>query len=178
MINRNIKLDRETLWKRMPVRADLRVRASTCRLAAGIEPSHMRIQRDLARHRGARWTHQFRPQLNDLVNESFKMGCDPCILSNYYLFDYYGREQFMRIHIKDTNGTMWFELTRKKQHLFYMQMDYVTFMYSLRCRNLPESVFQQIALGKLPEWLAAFTELSGERKPKPAALKDTEMDKA
>merc|ERR1719482_2199536 len=226
MINKNIKLDREPLWKRMPVRADLRVRATTCRLAAGIEPSHMRIQRDLARHRGARWTHQFRPQLNDLVNESFKMGCDPCILSNYYLFDYYGREQFMRIHIKDTNGTMWFELTRKKQHLFYMQMDYVdvmmfhpdawgfpdasqvvhgvpgepfdpfhgwlqqnaidadaemddvTFMYSLRCRNLPESVFQQIALGKLPEWLAAFTELSGERKPKPQSLKDNDMGAA
>ena len=42
----------------------------------------MRIQRDLARHRGARWTHQFRPQLNDLVNESFKMGCDPSSLQN------------------------------------------------------------------------------------------------
>jgi hypothetical protein len=130
----------------------------------------------------------------------------------------------MRIHIKDTNGTMWFELTRKKQHLFYMQMDYVdvmmfhpdawgfpdagqvvhgipgepfdpfhgwlqqnaidadsemddvTFMYSLRCRSLPESVFQQISLGKLPEWLAAFTELSGERKSAPKALKDNDND--
>ena len=34
----------------------------------------------------------------------------------------------MRLHIKDTNGTMWFELTRKKSHLFYMQMDFVDVM--------------------------------------------------
>ena len=30
LMERNIKLDKEPLWKRMPVKADLRVRASTC----------------------------------------------------------------------------------------------------------------------------------------------------
>ncbi len=35
--------------------ADLRIRATTCRIAAGIEPPHMRIALEKARERGARW---------------------------------------------------------------------------------------------------------------------------
>ncbi|KAF4676293.1 hypothetical protein FOL47_006449 [Perkinsus chesapeaki] len=107
---------------------DGRIRASTCRVAAGIEPTHMRLAIERARERGQRWTHMFRPGLNDITNESLKMGRDPCVLSNLYLYDYATREQFMRQHIRDQNGTMWFELQRKKPHLFYMRLEFVDVM--------------------------------------------------
>ena len=70
----------------------------------------------------------FRPGLNDIVNETVKMGGDACILSNLYMYDYEAREQFMRQHIRDVKGTMWFQLQRRKQHLFYMRMDFVDLM--------------------------------------------------
>lgn len=112
----------------MPYKSDLRVRATTCRIAAGIEPPHMRIALQKARKVGARWTQMFRPGLNDIVNETLKMGADACILSNLYMYDYEAREQFMRQHIRDVKGVLWFELQRRKQHLFYMRMDFVDLM--------------------------------------------------
>ncbi|CAD7972891.1 unnamed protein product [Amoebophrya sp. A120] len=112
----------------VPYEADLRVRATTCRIAAGIEPPHMRIALEKARTAGARWTQMFRPGLNDMVNETVKMGADASILSNLYMYDYEAREQFMKQHIRDVKGVLWFELQRRKQHLFYMRMDFVDLM--------------------------------------------------
>ncbi len=56
------------------------------------------------------------------------MGADSCILSNLYMYDYEAREQFMKQHIRDVQGVLWFELQRRKQHLFYMRMDFVDLM--------------------------------------------------
>lgn len=111
-----------------PYPADMRIRATTIRIAAGIEPAHMRIALEKARRTGARWTQMFRPGLNDIVNHSFKVACNPAILSNLYLYDYQAREQFQRQHIRDVNGILWFELQRRKTHLFYMRMDFVDVM--------------------------------------------------
>lgn len=104
--------------------ADLRVRSTTCRVAAGIEPGIMRQALIKAMTIQARWKQMFRPQFNDIVNESFKVGCNPCILARQYLSkDVSLKENFQRIHVQDVNGTMWFELQRIKEHLFYMRME-------------------------------------------------------
>merc|ERR1719253_2182651 len=50
------------------------------------------------------------------------------ILSRLYLSDATAREQFQRLHVKDTHGTLWFELQRRKEYLFYQRMDYVDVM--------------------------------------------------
>jgi len=62
------------------------------------------------------------------VNESFKMGANAAILSDKYLNDIEAREQFQKMHVKDVNGILSFELQRRKSHLFYMRMDYVDVM--------------------------------------------------
>lgn len=108
--------------------ADMRVRSTTSRVAYGIEPSHMRMALNRSSGNGAKWTQMFRPQFNDIVNESFKVGCNACILSRLYLRDRQAKEQFLTLHTKDVNGTMWFELQRTKTHLFYLRMESVDVM--------------------------------------------------
>merc|ERR1719271_1439785 len=107
---------------------DHRVRATTCRTAHGIEPPHLRMALSRGAKAGARWTQMFRPGFNDIVNETFKAGCNACILSKLYLADAQAREQFQRLHVKDTHGTLWFELQRRKEYLFYQRIDYVDVM--------------------------------------------------
>lgn len=125
------KKDRK-VWHqdRNPYPMDLRARHTTIRLSAGIEPSHMRFALHRARGSSARWTQMFRPGFNDVVNESFMVSCNACILSKLYLRDKAAREAFQKLHIKDVNGTVWFELQRRKEHLFYMRMDYTDVMMS------------------------------------------------
>merc|ERR1719353_2801947 len=66
----------------------------------------------------------FRPGFNDITNESFKVGCNPAILSRLYLSKEVSfKEQFQKVHVTDVGGTMWFELQRRKEHLFYMRME-------------------------------------------------------
>lgn len=116
-------------WTETPAyQADLRVRATTCRLAANIEPPHMRMALQRAASSGAKWTQMFRPGFNDIVNESFKVGCNASLLSKLYIHDKDVREQFQKMHAMDVNGTLWFELQRRKEHLFYMRMDFVDVM--------------------------------------------------
>jgi len=207
----NTRIIPEGRLQETPYRADLRVRATTCRMAASIEPIHMRLALTKARSVGARWTQMFRPELNDIVNESLKMGCDASILSNLYLYDYTARMHFQRLNAHDSNGTLTHALQRQKKHMFYMRMDIVDvmmfhpdawgfpdamqviqnggdqfdpfhgwlqqsaldadremedvpFTYHVRMRSLPERTFQAIALGKIPEWIAPFSELKAELK--------------
>mmetsp|Transcript_30389 Transcript_30389/g.48690 ORF Transcript_30389/g.48690 Transcript_30389/m.48690 type:complete len:1768 (-) Transcript_30389:337-5640(-) len=125
LVRKNVRVGWE---QQMPYKTDLRTRSTNLRMAAGIEPSHMRLALQKAGDAGAKWKQMFRPGFNDIVNESFKVACNSCILSNLYLRDQEAREQFQRLHVKDVNGTIWFELRRKKDHLFYMRMDFVDIM--------------------------------------------------
>mmetsp|Transcript_33036 Transcript_33036/g.77241 ORF Transcript_33036/g.77241 Transcript_33036/m.77241 type:complete len:1793 (+) Transcript_33036:44-5422(+) len=122
------KTARKQREEKPPYTADLRARHTTYRVAQGIEPPHMRMALNNSLGTGARWLQLFRPGFNDIVNESFKMGCNACILSDAYLNDAGSRELFQKLHVRDINGTLWFELQRKKQHLFYMRMDFVDVM--------------------------------------------------
>lgn len=116
-------------WQDKPAYpTDMRARSTTRRLAAGIEPGIMRMALQRATASGAKWTQMFRPGFNDIVNESFKVGCNSCILSNLYLNDKQAREQFQKLHVQDVSGTLWFELQRRKEHLFYRRMDFVDVM--------------------------------------------------
>eukprot|EP00927_Polykrikos_kofoidii_P034373 TRINITY_DN29173_c0_g1_i1.p1 TRINITY_DN29173_c0_g1~~TRINITY_DN29173_c0_g1_i1.p1 ORF type:complete len:1809 (-),score=307.62 TRINITY_DN29173_c0_g1_i1:171-5597(-) len=196
--------------EKTPYNMDLRVRHTTCRIARGIEVPDMRRALRLSAKSGARWTQMFRPGFNDIVNESFRVGCNACILSDAYLTQASEREQFQKWHAKDVNGTLWFELQRKKDHLFYMRMDMVDvmmchpkawnfpdtdrivsanpgepinpfhgwyaqvsidtdkemhdvdFLYTLRLRVFPETTFQALALGKIPEWIQPYMSLHAE----------------
>jgi hypothetical protein len=124
-----IKQDPKVIYADKPAfPIDSRVRATTCRTAHGIEPPHLRMALSRSAVAGARWTQMFRPGFNDIVNESFKGGCNAMILSRLYLSDAQAREQFQRLHVKDTNGTLWFELQRRKEYLFYQRMDQVDVM--------------------------------------------------
>lgn len=201
-----------TAWeiKQQPYKTDLRARSTTLRVAAGIEPAHMRFALQRANETGAKWKQMFRPGFNDTVNEAFLVGCNSCILSHLYLKDKEAKEQFQKLHVKDVNGVVWFELQRKKAHLFYMRMDYtdvmmahpdawgfpdtsrvvaanpgepvnpfhgwyaqhsidpeaeledVEFRYTLRLRSFPETTFQALALGKIPEWIKPYLSLHAE----------------
>lgn len=113
---------------RNPYTLDIRVRATTMRLATGITPYIMQKALERSKSSGARWTQMFRPGFNDIVNESFKVGCNACILSEQYLANHKQREMFQKHHTKDVKGTLWFELQRRKDHLFYMRMDFVDVM--------------------------------------------------
>lgn len=101
--------------------AEPRVRATTLRIAYKIEPSNFRM----AINNGAagRWTQMFRPGFNDLVNESFKVGCNACILSKHYLNDAEEQEKFRKLHVRDTNGVNWFDLQRRRDHIYYQRLD-------------------------------------------------------
>jgi len=123
-----IKEVRAQMEEKAPYTMDMRVRSTTCRIARNIAPPHMRMALQRSAASGARWTQMFRPGFNDIVNESFRVGCNACILSNYYLKEKVDREQFQKLHAKDVNGTLWFELQRRKTHLFYMRMDMVDVM--------------------------------------------------
>ncbi|CAL1156743.1 unnamed protein product [Cladocopium goreaui] len=225
-----------TAWeiKQQPYKTDLRARSTTLRVAAGIEPAHMRFALQRANETGAKWKQMFRPGFNDTVNEAFLVGCNSCILSHLYLKDKEAKEQFQKLHVKDVNGVVWFELQRKKAHLFYMRMDYTDvmmahpdawgfpdtsrvvaanpgepvnpfhgwyaqhsidpeaeledvellgatdlprkrgqaedigttpmkqFRYTLRLRSFPETTFQALALGKIPEWIKPYLSLHAE----------------
>jgi hypothetical protein len=107
---------------------DHRVRATTCRTAYGIEPPHLRMALGRCGKAGARWTQMFRPGFNDIVNETFKSGCNSMMLSKLYLSDAQAREQFQRLHVRDTHGTLWFELQRRKEYLYYQRIDGVDIM--------------------------------------------------
>mmetsp|Transcript_35478 Transcript_35478/g.93630 ORF Transcript_35478/g.93630 Transcript_35478/m.93630 type:complete len:1833 (-) Transcript_35478:32-5530(-) len=109
-------------------KTDLRCRATTCRLARNIEPPHMKIALKKASGNGQKWTQMFRPGFNDLVNESFKVGCNACLLSKLYVEDKESRELFQKMYALDVKGTFWHELQRRKKHLFYMRMDFVDVM--------------------------------------------------
>lgn len=111
-----------------PYTTDLRVRATTTRLARHIEPAHMKIALNRATGNGAKWTQLFRPGFRDLVNESFKVGCNACLLSELYCKDQETREQFQKLYALDVKGTFWNDLQRRKGHLFYMRMDYFDVM--------------------------------------------------
>lgn len=125
MISKSIRLENQAK-PAYPV--DLRVRSTTIRVSRDIEPPNMRMALQRSVGSGARWTQMFRPGFNDIVNESFKVGCNACILSNHYLANKEAREQFQKLHAQDVNGTLWFELQRRKEHLFYMRMDFVDVM--------------------------------------------------
>eukprot|EP00928_Gymnodinium_smaydae_P070344 TRINITY_DN54196_c0_g1_i1.p1 TRINITY_DN54196_c0_g1~~TRINITY_DN54196_c0_g1_i1.p1 ORF type:complete len:1836 (-),score=531.89 TRINITY_DN54196_c0_g1_i1:66-5468(-) len=125
LISNKIKLSKQ---EPAPYAMDMRVRSTTCRIAAHIEPPHMRMALQRSAASGARWTQMFRPGFNDIVNESFRVGCNACILSHFYLRDADVQMQFQKIHAQDVNGTLWFELRRQKDHLFYMRMDMVDVM--------------------------------------------------
>ena len=51
-----------TAWeiKRQPYKSDLRARSTTLRVAAGIEPAHMRFALQRANETGAKWKQMFR----------------------------------------------------------------------------------------------------------------------
>jgi hypothetical protein len=67
----------------------------------------------------------FRPGLNDIVNESFKLGANSCIFARSFLTNKQEKEQFLRMHIKDSNGILWFELQREQESIYYQRMDFV-----------------------------------------------------
>ncbi|CAK9011879.1 unnamed protein product [Durusdinium trenchii] len=241
-----------TAWeiKRQPYKSDLRARSTTLRVAAGIEPAHMRFALQRANETGAKWKQMFRPGFNDTVNEAFRVGCNSCILSQLYLKlgarkllresgesgairkDKEAKEQFQKLHVKDwlrctlsrdVDGVVWFELMRKKAHLFYMRMDFtdvmmahpdawgfpdtsrvvaanpgepvnpfhgwyaqhsidpeaeledVEFRYTLRLRSFPETTFQALALGKIPEWIKPYLSLHAEAEaPDDLAVEEDE----
>jgi hypothetical protein len=124
-----VKKGVKVAWQDKPAfNTDLRARSTTRRIAAGIEPGIMRIALQRSAATGAKWSQMFRPGFNDIVNESFKVGCNACVLSNLYLNDKQGREQFQKLYTQDVNGTLWFELQRQKDHLFYRRMDFVDVM--------------------------------------------------
>lgn len=209
--------------KQQPYKTDLRARHTTLRVAAGIDPGIMRFALSRANETGAKWKQMFRPGFNDVVNESFKVGCNSCILSQLYLRDKEAKEQFQKLHVKDVNGVVWFELQRKKAHLFYMRMDFtdvmmahpdawgfpdisrvvaanpgepvnpfhgwyaqhsinpeaeledVEFRYTLRLRSFPETTFQALALGKVPEWIKPYLALHAEAEaPDDLAISEDE----
>eukprot|EP00931_Biecheleriopsis_adriatica_P055456 TRINITY_DN32794_c0_g1_i1.p1 TRINITY_DN32794_c0_g1~~TRINITY_DN32794_c0_g1_i1.p1 ORF type:complete len:1805 (-),score=474.53 TRINITY_DN32794_c0_g1_i1:82-5496(-) len=207
-----VNTDAKVKWEaqQQPYKTDLRVRHTCLRVAHGIEPAHMRFALQRSSETGAKWKQMFRPGFNDIVNQSFQVGCNSCILSHLYLRDKEAKEQFQRLHVKDVNGTMWFELMRRKEHLFYMRMDFidvmmahpdawgfpdtnrlvaanpgepvnpfhgwysqhsinpdaemedVEFRYTLRLRSFPETTFQALALGKIPEWIKPYLTLHAE----------------
>jgi len=186
---------------------DLRARATTIRMAQGIEPAHLRMAIERSARCGARWTQMFRPGFNDIVNESFKLGTHACMFSRSYLTNKQDREQLLRMHIKDSNGILWFELQRQKDSIYYQRIDYVDvqmchpdawgfpdagkivtpnpgepvdpfhgwctrrqmdgdkemedvdFLYTLRLRCFPESTFQALALGKIPQWIQQYIDI-------------------
>lgn len=107
---------------------EARARCTTIRMATCIEPPHLRLSLHRAQGSAAKWVQMFRPSFNDVVNETFKMGCNPCALSRLYLSDKQAREQFQRMHIRDTNGTLWFELQRELTSLYYQRVDFVDVM--------------------------------------------------
>ncbi|CAE7679253.1 cdsA, partial [Symbiodinium pilosum] len=209
--------------KQQPYKTDLRARHTTLRVAAGIEPAHMRFALQRANETGAKWKQMFRPGFNDVVNEAFRVGCNSCILSQLYLRDKEAKEQLQKLHVKDVNGVVWFELQRKKAHLFYMRMDFtdvmmahpdawgfpdisrvvaanpgepvnpfhgwyaqhsinpeaeledVEFRYTLRLRSFPETTFQALALGKIPEWIKPYLALHAEAEaPDDLAISEDE----
>mmetsp|Transcript_109430 Transcript_109430/g.172525 ORF Transcript_109430/g.172525 Transcript_109430/m.172525 type:complete len:1919 (-) Transcript_109430:123-5879(-) len=102
---------------------DLRTRSTTVRLAGDVKPDLMKKAIQDAAEMQLRWKQMFRPAFNDLVNESYRVGCNSCILSRFYLEDEALKEQFQKIHCTDVGGTLWFELKRRKEHLFYMRME-------------------------------------------------------
>lgn len=223
VVRKNVRV----AWEEKPAYvADLRVRSTTLRVAAGIEPTHMRMALHRSNDTGAKWKQMFRPGFSDVINESFRVGCNSCILSRLYLQDMDAKQQFQRLHVQDVNGTLWFDLQRKKEHLFYMRMDFidvmmchpdawgfpdcarivqanpgetvnpfhgwysqhsidpdremedVEFRYNLRLRSFPETVFQALALGKVPEWIRPYLSLHAEAEmPNALAIDpDDEVD--
>jgi len=125
VVRRNVRVNPDNN-KAYP--ADFRARSTTVRVSAGIEPPHARMAIERSNGSGAKWTQMFRPGFNDVVNESFKVGCNASMLSRLYLTDRVAREQFQRMQIRDVNGVMWFELQRKFEHIFYQRMDFVDVM--------------------------------------------------
>lgn len=142
VIRDNIKVSKA---RKLMYEADTRVRATTCRIASGIEPPHFRMALHLAGQTQT-WTQMFRPGFNDLLNESFKVGCNACILSKLYLTEADAQDQFRRLHVRDTNGVLWFELQRRKDHVYYQRLDYVdVMMYHPDAWGFPDTSFQTSA---------------------------------
>ena len=53
--------------KQQPYKTDLRARSTTLRVAAGIEPAHMRFALQRANETGAKWKQMFRPVRDGLA---------------------------------------------------------------------------------------------------------------
>jgi len=119
---------------------DLRVRAATIRMSHGMEPPHFRMALEESAKSGARWSQMFRPGFNDIVNETFKVGANACIFSKTYLTNKQEREQFLRMHVKDSNGILWFELQRELESIYYQRIDFVDVqMYHPLAWGFPDS---------------------------------------
>ncbi|CAJ1445991.1 unnamed protein product [Effrenium voratum] len=137
IVNRSIKVpqSRHGLYTE-----DLRVRAATIRMSCGMEPPHFRMALEESAKSGARWSQMFRPGFNDIVNETFKVGANACIFSKTYLTNKLEREQFLRMHVKDSNGILWFELQRSLESIYYQRMDFVDVqMYHPQAWGFPDS---------------------------------------
>ncbi|CAE7655209.1 ASPM [Symbiodinium microadriaticum] len=89
---------------------------------------------------GSKWSQMFRPGFNDLVNETFKVGANACIFSKTFLSNKQEREQFLRMHVKDSNGILWFELQRELESIYYQRIDFVDVqMYHPFAWGFPDS---------------------------------------
>lgn len=122
IVNKHVKVP--SLHKQL-FTEDLRVRAATIRMSYGMEPPHLRMALEESAKSGARWSQMFRPGFNDIVNETFKVGANACIFSKTYLTNKQEREQFLRMHVKDSNGILWFELQRELDSIYYQRIDFV-----------------------------------------------------
>lgn len=137
IVNKNVKVP--TLHKQLYTE-DLRVRAATIRMSYGMEPPHFRMALEESSKSGARWSQMFRPGFNDIVNETFKVGANACIFSKTYITNKQEREQFLRMHVKDSNGILWFELQRELESIYYQRIDFVDVqMYHPLAWGFPDS---------------------------------------
>eukprot|EP00438_Fugacium_kawagutii_P032440 Skav223744 [mRNA] locus=scaffold3575:101736:126192:- [translate_table: standard] len=184
--------------KQQPYKTDLRARSTTLRVAAGIEPAHMRFALQRANETGAKWKQMFRrlqhmqllrtPGYNDTVNEAFKVGCNSCILSQLYLKDVmmahpdaWGFPDTSRVVAANPGEPVnpfhgWYaqhsidpeaeledvELLGDVQTDDFRMVSGEVFRYTLRLRSFPETTFQALALGKIPEWIKPYLSLHAE----------------
>eukprot|EP00439_Symbiodinium_sp_Y106_P022523 s3867_g2.t2 len=135
--NRSIKVP---VFHKQLYTEDPRVRAATIRMAHGMEPPHFRMALEESARTGSKWSQMFRPGFNDIVNETFKVGANACIFSKTFLSNKQEREQFLRMHVKDSNGILWFELQRELESIYYQRMDFVDVqMYHPFAWGFPDS---------------------------------------
>lgn len=135
---------RKKAWDGRPAfNVDMRVRAATVRMAKYMRPSELRLALATAAKNGGRWTQMFKAGFNDIVNESFRSGNAPYILSEFYNGDAAVREKFQKIQNRDVNGILWFELQRRKDAIYYTNIDYVDVMMTHpHAWGFPDAMYQ------------------------------------